>query len=187
MSANGELMVSYFLKHSEYDPALAREYYLRNRVLKGRAPAAIASVATRAPRKVVAVQPRRVAKPVIKLTAQQKRTAQLAKIKSMEVKLQRLKKLLATLVAQAQRRSGVDPVKSTGDSEADSPATRRKAARLTPQQRAKKAQNAEAAYQKERKSTPDQKVTALSEKIKAIEEKLADIRATIAARSPIKK
>lgn len=187
MSIDGERMVAYFLEHAEYDPVKAREYYLRNRQLKGRTSTAIIPPVGLGRKKVVAVKPKQIVKPVIKLTSQQRRTAQLVKIKSMEVKLAKLRKLLAVLVAQAKRRNGVGPANSTSESTPGSSAGNKRTSRLTPREKAEKSKDAKEAYQKERKLPPDQKVEALSEKIKDIEEKLADIRASIASENTVKK
>lgn len=64
MSRDGEIMVNYFLSHAEYDPVKAREYYLRNRELKGRRSAVGARPVLRPNGVASVVQPKRTLKPV---------------------------------------------------------------------------------------------------------------------------
>ena len=156
----------------EYDPAKAREYYLRTRELKGR-------------KKGSAPPPAkgRVAKATVtKLSSKQRAAATQAKIDHLKKRLEKLRDALAELVAAAKKRSGVDPKDTKGAKGASSTSN----SKLTPQQKKQAAARSKEYYEKNKDKSPDEQVKALEAQIKSIK---ARIKAAIAdaKKKPAKK
>lgn len=139
-----------------YDAAKRREYYLKNRKLKGRTKAA--------------VKPK---KP--KLTRAQRQAArrrkQEAQVAALKVRLEKLQDAIATLVKQAKARSGV---KTPTKKAASAPSKKANGAtdKKTAAQKAKAAKAAE----EYRKKNPDK---ALADDIKSLTEKIKTAQARI--------
>ena len=144
------------LEHN-YDAVKRREYYLKNRALKGRKHGIV-----------------RVASPK-KSRAQlqaERRKHQEAQIAAMKSRLEKLRDVLAAETKKAQARSGVDT--STATSTAKSASSSSSTQKLTPAQKAKKAAAEKKARAKNQ--TLDEQVKSLTEKIKTIQVRIAKMR-----------
>lgn len=142
----------------DYDAVKRREYYLRNRKLKGRKHGSgkpVAPVKTRAQR------------------AAERRKHQEAQIAALKSRLEKLREVLAAETKKAQARSGVtSSTKSSSiNSNSQSNAPKQK---LTAAQKAKKAAAEKKAREKDQ--TLDEQVKSLTEKVKTIQERIAKMR-----------
>lgn len=140
------------LVHS-YDAAKRREYYLRNRKLKGRSPAK--------------------AKPPKKTRAQrqaERRRKLEAQVDALKGRLEKLRAVLSELTEQAKKRSGVETKKS--DSKAAAATKKTPEKKLTATQKAKAAK----ASEEYRKKNPDK---ALADDVKSLNEKIQSIQKRI--------
>lgn len=159
------------LQH-EYDPAKAREYYLRTRELKGRQPGiGPEPTSNRGP---AAIRPTVVRKPVAKRpsTAAKQRAATKARIASLKVKLEKLRGLLKKLQDEANKRSGVDP--KANDKKSGAATGSKSNNKLTAAQRRDAAKRSKENYEKnkEKKTTLTSEEKALQEKVKDVEQKI---------------
>lgn len=144
----------------EYNAAKRREYYLRTRKLKGRIKKAVIDPTAR------------------RKAAQAKKLAQHkaleAKVAALQGRLDALRLVLKTLVAQAQKKSGVasatdkskEAVKKAADAASEPKTPKEKAA-------------AKKASEKYAKSHPDEKSQPLSEQAKNLSAKIKTIEARI--------
>jgi hypothetical protein len=142
-----------------YDAAQRREYYLRNRHLKGRTKGT-AKVA--APRKTRAQR---------QADRRKHLEARVAELKS---RLERLRDVLAAEVKEAKARSGVKPATEPKKAASTQPKTSGNSEKLTSQQKAAKAKADK--KRREKDQTLDEQVKSLTEKIKTIQERIAKMR-----------
>jgi DNA mismatch repair ATPase MutS len=168
-----ELIESLSLAHVDapYDPAKRREYYLKTRQLKGRAGGQAFDISSTRTKNSSSLPP--VKKPKVN----SKQAEFQAKIDALNARLDKLKKVLAELVKQAQARSGVEPADTKSSS--DKPAKK-----LTAKQKADAAKRAKKSAEKNKNKppTPSQQVKELETKIKAIQAKIKKMKAEIAAK-----
>ena len=158
----------------DYDPAKAREYYLKTRHLKGRR----AGVKQRPlGAQAVAVQPRPITRrpPAIPPKAFKKSSKALraearARAEALEVRLTRLRKVLAELVDAAKERSG------TKDKDEKTPAEKQRDAKGKDPQTAKEKREAKKRYEKEKAQNPTAKVKELQGKLKKVQDEIAAAR-----------
>lgn len=178
------------LKHmTDYDPAAAREYYLRNRQLKGRQAAAQKPILKRGPAAAKPLPTKKVAgkvvpiKKVAKKAPPGKSAAQLrkevdAKVASLKGRLEALQKELAALVKQAKARSGVKtpakklPTNASASKPPSKSTSKEKAAA------AKASQKYRDGHKTEKK--PSEDVASLEAKIAAVKEKILEMKAQLA-------
>lgn len=147
-----------------YDAIKRREYYLRNRKLKGRTPGSIKPPTARLLNAV---------KPPVKTKTQQQadlRKQQEAKITALKGRLEKLRAVLAEETKKAQTRSGVKSSKSTAGQMNSS------SKKLTPAQKAKAALAAKDYRKKHKDDTLEDQVKTLTEKIKTIQERIVKMR-----------
>ena len=156
------------LSHA-YDAAKAREYYLRNRELKGRKKGVAQTPAQRAAAAAAAQKAKRA-----KALAEHK--AAEARVAELKARLAKLDKLLKELVKQAKARSGIDskakPTSKTPD---------KKAKPLTAAQKRDAAKRAKANREKDGDQSLSAEAKELEAKIKKVRERIAKMRAQIAA------
>lgn len=168
---------SALIHRAAYDPAKAREYYLRTRHLKGRHKGVVLDKTARA-----------VAQPVGGGHLRPSRREHLlAEKAALEKRLETLKNALQLLVDQAKRRSGVKvkPKHQTPAEQAKAKAAQKKAdSNLSPAEKAKKREASKKAYAKENHTTLAQDVTELHKQIAdyraKIEQAVKDARAAAA-------
>lgn len=139
----------------DYDAVKRREYYLRNRHLKGRTHGFVKPVKTRAQR------------------AAERRKHQEAQIAALKSRLEKLRAVLAAETKKAQARSGVTSSTSSSTSSTNSQASTPKQ-KLTAAQKAKKAAAEKKAREKDQ--TLDEQVKSLTEKVKKIQERIIKMR-----------
>jgi len=152
-----------------YNPAKAREYYLRTRQLKGRQPGAAPATTSKAP---AAKAPTK----IVKKQPPKQSTSTKARVAEMKVRLEKLRKVLRELVKQAKARSGADPKdkKATAGSKKLSAAERKEAAKRS------------AEYRKKHKSeiendSVDEQAKRLADQIKDVNAKIAKAKADLKA------
>jgi chromosome segregation ATPase len=148
-----------------YDPLKRREYYLKNRQLKGRRHGS-----------------GKAAKPRVKSRAEiaKERHAHLQEqVDALKGRLQRLQAALKILVEQAKKRSGVKPTKTAAKKTAATQKTNAKPQKLTAAQKKAKAE----AERKVRREQAIKNGTAtngdLSEEVKSLNERIKTIQARI--------
>lgn len=179
MPSSEELGEEFVLRHiydpQGYDPARAHEYYLRTRHLKGRRVSAARPTHSRTSKGVLQgnkhVGPK-------KTPAQHKREIE-AKTIALKGRLEMLKKVLAQLVAEAKKRSGVKTPEKKAKPKTSTTTKKAPEQKLTTQEKAKKAKEAKIAYEKNK--SPEQQLQEVAAQVKAMEEKIAVTRAEIAA------
>lgn len=161
-----------FLEH-RYDPAKAREYYLRTRVLKGRKPGKTPVSTLGGPNKAGAKQIlKKIGKEPVS-TASRK-----AQKEALEAKLERLRDVLAKLVDQAKERSGVETKeKETSDTKESKDTKDSKEKPMTAAERKAQSERAKENYEKNKKTEPEKKDAGPS--ISELQEKIADVQAQI--------
>jgi polyhydroxyalkanoate synthesis regulator phasin len=150
-----------------YDKAKAHEYYLRNRHLKGR-------------RRGGDVPPTGNAARLIAKHAPKKKStnAHAAEIDALKARLEKLRGILAKLVEQAKKRSGVETPKKGAKKAADGKGGGGKDGKgppLTAKQKRDAAARAKKSYEKNK----DKNKQSSSNEIEALQKKIADIRAKI--------
>lgn len=155
----------------EYDPVARREYYLKTRKLKGRR--------VGAGRTAVARHPSTKASPVVKAVKaapkkapQDTRKQTEARVAALQVRLEKLRKVLADLVEQAKARSGVDPSKTNTTPQKSQPQTQK--------QKADAAKRSKDYYQKNKDEILSDQEKSLQGQIKRIEERIREMRAELA-------
>lgn len=166
-----------------YDPAKAREYYLRNRKLKGRPKGASkpsgGNDRSTAPKSSAIVgaggKPNR--------AKTESRQAELrAQKERLEARLDRLREVLAQLVEAAKKRSGGDPnekddkdkAPETQVDKADRNKAEKKDKPETAAQKKERAKAAKEAYEKEHPNTLSTDVDILQEQVADIQDKIKD-------------
>lgn len=165
----GEQAAEYILHAAVYDPAKAREYYLRTRHLKGRRPAAqVASTAGHPAKGASNAE--------MRLSRRKQLEAEKAKL---ERRIEELKNALESLVRQAKRRAGIsaseDAQKGSDPKEqADRNSRDKKDKPLTEKQKRDKREASKEQYQKE-------KGMSLSGEVEALRKQAQDIRAKLEA------
>lgn len=159
------------LKH-EYDPAKAKEYYLRTRELKGRKKG---SVLPPSSKRVATVRP--MVKSRKSNAAEIKKAAE-ARVAALKGRLDKLEKVLDELTKQAKARSGVNsggkaPAKTNPkDSKPQTAAQKRDAAKKAKEYRDKNDKDGDPSLAAEAKQ--------LDAKIKKVRERIAKMKAQIA-------
>lgn len=156
----------------DYDPVKAREYYLRNRKLKGKKPGASRPSSTRPSggNTATAMRPKAAVKPKSNTKA-----ASEARVAAMKVRLQHLESLLKTLLKQAKARSGVDPASTAKkDPASDGSKAAGDSKPTTAAEKAKAAKRSKEAYDK---SHPEE---ALTKDIEAVQKRIAKVREDMA-------
>lgn len=171
--------------HGDYDPEYARQYYLRNRKLKGRKKGSVVSTPTSHRSTGQPIKAGRVAKS----TLQQKRNASTkrrnavnTRVKELQAKLKQLEQQLDKLIAQAKSRNGgSSPSKDskTSSSRAKSGQGERK---LTASQKSDARKRSKDYYEKNKKpAKPKQnKEAELEAKIKVVRQQIAKAREDLA-------
>lgn len=178
MATNDEVLE--FIEHAiapqRYDPAKARDYYLRTRKLKGRSPAASKSSPSRPSAKA---QPLKISNKKIKKVSVPSKAMQAnasLRVASIKKKLVKLKSLLAKLIQKAKNsdKGSADKSKKkdSGDSSANS---RKESSDLTTSQKNEKAKKARDDYEKVDKKPGDSE-----SRKKDIDAQIKDVRAQIA-------
>lgn len=154
-----------------YDPAKRREYYLKNRQLKGR-------VST-AKKTVPGTRKKAAPKPPHKTRAQrqaERRKHLQGQVEQLKSRLDQLRTLLEAEVKKAQARSGIKQPAKDAKKSASTQKTSDGSKKLTAHQKAEKAK----ADKKYRENNPDlqleDQVKSLTQKIKTIQERIAKMR-----------
>jgi hypothetical protein len=170
MKGAREFLIHYF--DQVYDPAKAHQYYEEHKKLKGRSSSDQESQSKSRSGSSSATAPK-VAAP--QKTAAQRQAEIAAATAALKARLEQLRKLLIELVAEAKKRSGVDPSDA-------SPKPSAAVEKLTPGEKAEKAEQSHDYYEKTKGTLPSQETDhVLRTKIKAIEKKIAEMRAKLAA------
>lgn len=175
---SAEEFINTLVHEAEYDPAKRREYYLRTRELKGRAPGAIKTAVPR-PGGTTPPPKKAVPKPAVK----SKYAEVEARVEALKARLETLRKALRELVEQAQQRAGKDPKDTKKPGEAKKPD--KQPEKLTPAQQAAKEKADKEYYEKNKGKILADQVKELETKIKSIQEKIKKMRAEAA--KPVKK
>lgn len=183
------------LFHADYDPAKAREYYLRTRKLKGRKPGSAKLSSTdksnnedSSRREARGKKGTPTSKRKPRKSAEQKRRESEAKVKALKTRLAKLKSLLAKLVAEAKGRSGVepkeDPKKNAGSSKetpkekADRNASEKSRKPLTAKQKAEARKRSKENYE-ENKVTKKDSDSGTSQEIEKVQAQIKQVRAQL--------
>jgi hypothetical protein len=160
-----------------YDPQKAHEYYLRTRKLKGRRRASDQLSGPREgfnPGGSATAPPRRSARQ----TPKQRQALARARVAAIQKRLDRLKEVLAELVEQAKRRSGIEVDDKSEKSTAETKDAKPK--RRTAAEKKKDAKAQAERREKEQRLSPDQKVAAIQKEMAQVREQIAEIRAKLA-------
>jgi chromosome segregation ATPase len=166
----------------DYDAVKRREYYLKNRKLKGRKPALVKTTTAR--RKAAYKPPTKT-----RAQRQEERRRQIeAKITALKGRLEKLQEVLAAETKKAQARSGVTPAKAKDDKKS-SGSSNTPAKKLTAAQKSKKAADEKKAREKDPDQSLADQVKSLTERIKTIQERIAKMRKenSAGAKKPAKK
>lgn len=151
-----------------YDPAKAREYYLRTRQLKGRKPGSQVLAKGKPQASVAPSKGKKAASKREQLEAQKA---------ALEKRLDRLRDVLRELVDAAKKRSGVDTDKEAPDNDPKETASRNESKKkdtpLTSKQKKEKADKAREEYQKNNGGP------TLSKEVEQLQRQVQDIRAKI--------
>lgn len=161
---------------AEYDPVKAREYYLRNRELKGRQAKSVDQPTSR-----IAGGPKPTAKRSFKLPPTKPirlntKAETERRVSALKARLDELKLVLKRLVAEAKGRSGVTPVKDAKDNKAPGGGSvSDKAERKTSSEKAKLAKAAKDYYDKlNPESAVLKEIQAVQKRIELARKKLED-------------
>jgi len=152
-----------------YDPQKARDYYLRNRVLKGRRPGAVKESGIG---ESSSQPPAKTKKPTTRTPAQ-RRAQRKAKVEALQARLDRLNTLLTELVKQAKARSGVETKESP--SKSSTKTASKKTSDLTAKQKNAAAKASEK-YREENKETLAKQAEKLQGDIKEVRAKIKEVR-----------
>ena len=181
LSVEEEAVMHMLVTTGDYNPAKAHEYYMRTRQLTPRQPAAqqpTVGVRTKAAPVILAkLKPRSNAnvKVVPKMTALEVK----AKVQALQKRLAILKLVLAELVKQAKARNGVGTKSKVGTNPAVSTSVQKKAAAKSSAKYYDK--NKAAILAKAKAYAAANNITDLEAQIKTIQEKIAKMRADLAA------
>ena len=156
------------LSHA-YDPVKAREYYLRTRKLKGRTKGSVKPATTKS-------------SPASKAAAKKARAARLKaaaekRVFELRVRLKKLEKALDRLTEEAQRKSGIEPAKSSTSTKSTGGAKDRKP--LTSAQKRDAAKAAEKRRDKEGDNSLSGQEKSLQAKIERVRERIEDMKVEI--------
>lgn len=158
-----EAVEEFILKHADlpYDPAKAHEYYLRTRKLKGRQRALMVPNKGRVAAKTIL--PKKV-----KTTAQRQKEVE-ARVKALEVRLNKLRAVLKELLNKAEGRTVLGannkpPTKSTSSAGSK---------KLTSAQKQEAAKKSKEYYEKHKKEV------SLAEKEKKLEQSIKEVKVKI--------
>jgi len=163
-----------------YDPVKRREYYLRTRELVGNQkkalPVPVKALPSRKSTKPVKALPVRRA-PVKKSRAQRHKELE-ERATRLQAKLDQLLKVLKALVEAAQKRSGVDKntVEKYRDKKRSDPTS--KYDKKTQKQKDAAAEASKKYYDKNKDQILEERVKDLSDKVKAIQERIRRLRNT---------
>lgn len=164
------------LEHA-YDPIKRRQYYLKNRKLKGRTAKAVTSSKSR---------PKAKPKPPVKTRAQrqaERRRKLEAEVNALKARLEKLRTALTEMTKQAKARSGVKPTSTAAKKTAAKKTTAKK---QTSAQKAKAAKQSKEYYEKNKDKILAEEVKSLRGKIKTIQERIEKMRknGSVGARKP---
>jgi hypothetical protein len=181
----------FILEHAKtpYDPVKRREYYLKTRELKGRTPGAAVTPTglrpapgTRPAAKRVTTRTVALKKPPVTIMEQrrkQRRKEINARVKAMNVRLDKLRTVLRQLVEEAQRRSGVDVKKDTPAKKAEPAGSTKK---LTAAEKREAAKRSKESYEKNKEKTPlSKQEKQLQREIKEVKRKIEQARKDLKA------
>jgi len=177
------------LSHADdYDPVKRREYYLKNRQLKGRQPSANDNnEITKRPSNESPAQEKKPASnedEERKARAEKLRNEASARVKELQQKLKRLKQVLKELVDQAKKLSGDDETNEEEEALKKAEKAAEDAKPLTAKEKREAADRAKKAYQEQKKKGPvtqDQKTQQLQSQIKSAEKRIAAARGKLEA------
>lgn len=168
------------LKHA-YDPAKAREYYLRTRELKGRRKSAVELTTSMKTKTVTESSPSAKAKALATKKAKRLRGIAEDRVGALETRFEKLNKVLAELVKQAKARSGIDDNNDSKSSSSKSSGSDQKDRKpLTASQKRDAAKKAKEAREKDGDPSLAAQAKALEAKIENVRERIAKIKAEIA-------
>lgn len=177
MATNDEVLefIEHAISPQRYDPAKARDYYLRTRKLKGRQPAASKSSSSRSSAKAQPLKTsnKKMKKVSVPSKAMQSNAA--LRVTSIKKKLAKLKSLLAKLIQKAKNSDKGSTDKSKKDSGESSAKSRKESSDLTTTQKNEKAKKARDDYEKVDKKPGDSE-----SRNKDIDAQIKDVRAQIA-------
>lgn len=159
----------------EYDPQKRREYYLKNRKLKGRTKTAKLEAAVSRTSSIA--KSSKVKKKASAAERNRKATAELAALK---VRLEALRSIVKDLVEAAKKRSGT---KTTEKKETEK---KRESSDLSAADKKKAAERSKKYYEKN-KDTPAGQVKEIKAQIAKLQERIAKLRAEAKADEPAKK
>jgi hypothetical protein len=162
----------------EYDPAKAREYYLRTRELKGRAVAA-GKAASKASKSITV-------KPTVKAktSSDSDRLKKIAeqRVAALKTRLDKLEKLISELVKQAKARTGADAPSSDASGSKSSTGAKSSSDRkpLTAAQKREAAKKAKERREKDGDQSLSAQAKALDDKIEKAQDRIKKLKAQIA-------
>jgi len=168
---------AFFHADGSYDPAKAREYYLRTRKLKGRKKGAVEEATGRLSSGTPGSN--KPTKPKLSTKA-----ATEARVAAQKARIERLRKILDSLIKQAKARSGVKDEPSSPSSSKDSKNSKDSAKDrkpLTAKQKREAAKRSAEAYAKELTKSPSKKASEQHDEIVQLEEKIKAIRKQLKA------
>jgi hypothetical protein len=156
----------------EYDAIKRREYYLKNRKLKGH-------------QKIAVEKPGSRAKAAVELPAktrqqrQEERRRQLeSQVNALKGRLEKLRAALAELTKQAKLRSGQKPSKTPDKKTSEKKSTGNAKPKQTASQKAAAAKQSKEYYEKNKDQLLADEVKSLTDKIKTIQERIAKMHKT---------
>lgn len=163
-----------------YDPAKAREYYLRTRKLKGRRSAAVEPTGGSNSKSVVPLTS--VKNPAARSSrAKQRREEAQARVAALSARLDRLEKVLAELVKQAKARSGVETKETSTDKSSSKESSSKDTKPKTAAQKKADAQRAKEYREKNPEKKTSSEAQEIEAKIANVREKIAKMKAEIAS------
>ena len=149
----------------EYDPVKRREYYLKNRNLKGRTS-----------RTAVKPAPNR------QQRQEERRRKLQAQVDALKARLQTLRETLGELTKAAKARSGVKtPSAKQQPSKKDTSNGKKAADKPTAKEKADAAKRSKEYYEKNKNQVLADEVKSLTAKIETIQERIANMRKTSSA------
>lgn len=160
-----------------YDPVKAHDYYMRTRKLKGRrrGSAQVTSLHTRSGTRTVGTA--RKAKAAKREANERRRKEAEARVAQLKVRFDKLRKVLAELVEQAKKRSGVEAQPKTSTSSKSSSDTDRKP--RTASEKREDAKRSKEYREKNPVKTVDASKTGANAQAKQLEAKIKRVREQI--------
>lgn len=159
----------------EYDPQKRREYYLKNRKLKGRTKKAEFESAILRTRSAKTAKAKRQ-----KSSAADRNRKASAELATLKVRLEALRAIVKDLVEAAKKRSGT---KTTEKKDAEK---KREPSKLSTSEKKKAAERSKEYYEKN-KDTPAGQVKEIKAQIAKLQERIAKLRTEAKADEPVKK